>query len=96
MRSHSILVQAEFPDWLGRIPSQIGVPAGGSLSADEWKALVLVFGPLAVCPNVAPFSCTTNSLFHPIAPCGLGRLDRCSRDRGTERRCQDFGQTSKT
>lgn len=40
--------KAEFPAWLGRIPSQIGIPAGGSLSADEWKTLALVFGPLAV------------------------------------------------
>ncbi|KAG8912907.1 hypothetical protein FRC00_003508 [Tulasnella sp. 408] len=40
--------KAEFPAWLGRIPSQIGIPAGGSLSADEWKTLALVFGPLAL------------------------------------------------
>lgn len=37
------------PSWVGRLPHQVGYPAGGSLSADEYKALVLVYCPLVVC-----------------------------------------------
>jgi hypothetical protein len=36
------------PPWVARLPTQIGYPAGGSLTADEWKALGLVFGPIVV------------------------------------------------
>ena len=37
------------PSWVGRLPKQVGYPAGGSLSADEYKALFLVYLPLIVC-----------------------------------------------
>ena len=36
------------PSWVARLPNQVGYPAGGSLSADEWKALVLVYCPAVV------------------------------------------------
>lgn len=45
--------QTEFPTWVGRLPSMVGEPAAGSLSADEWKTLVLIFGPLAVSTKVS-------------------------------------------
>ena len=32
----------------GRLPQEIGIPAGGSLTADQWKNLVLVHGPIIV------------------------------------------------
>lgn len=41
-------IQMELPVWVGRIPKKIGYPAGGNLSADEWKTLALIFGPIAV------------------------------------------------
>ena len=36
------------PDWVGRLPKDVGYPAGGSLNTDEYKALVLVYGPVIV------------------------------------------------
>ena len=36
------------PYWVGRMPSSIGYPAGGSLSADEYKTLALVYLPIIV------------------------------------------------
>ncbi|KAG1755257.1 uncharacterized protein EDB91DRAFT_1042129 [Suillus paluster] len=42
--------QFEMPNWVGCLPEQVGYPAGGSLTSDEWKGLALVF-----CPIVIPF-----------------------------------------
>ena len=36
------------PAWVGRLPSDVGYPAAGSLSADEYKALALVYMPVIV------------------------------------------------
>lgn len=36
------------PSWVGRLPSQVGYPVAGSLSADEYKALILVYLPIVV------------------------------------------------
>ncbi|KAG2350555.1 hypothetical protein BDR05DRAFT_993937 [Suillus weaverae] len=47
---HSYLETFEMPSWVGRLPEQVGYPAGGSLTSDEWKGLALVF-----CPIVIPF-----------------------------------------
>ncbi|KAL5485861.1 hypothetical protein ACEPAI_6903 [Sanghuangporus weigelae] len=40
---HAYLSMFEMPSWVGRLPHQVRYPAGGSLSADEYKALVLVY-----------------------------------------------------
>lgn len=45
---HAYLASFEMPSWVARLPTQIGYPAGGSLSADEWKCLGLVYGPIVV------------------------------------------------
>lgn len=43
------------PLWVARLPHKIGYPAGGSLTADEWKCLGMVFGPAVVStPSFAP------------------------------------------
>ncbi|CDO74258.1 hypothetical protein BN946_scf184642.g3 [Trametes cinnabarina] len=36
---HDFLESFEIPAWVGRLPSRVGEPAGGSLSADEYKLL---------------------------------------------------------
>jgi hypothetical protein len=36
------------PSWVARLPSQVGYPAGGSLTADEWKGLAMVYCPVIV------------------------------------------------
>ena len=36
------------PDWVARLPNQVGYPAGGSLTADEWKGLAMVYCPVIV------------------------------------------------
>ena len=35
--------------WMGRLPTKVGYSAGGSLTAIEYKALILAFLPIAVC-----------------------------------------------
>lgn len=36
------------PSWAARLPKDVGYPAGGSLTSDEWKCLLLIYGPLVV------------------------------------------------
>lgn len=38
----------EMPLWVGRLPRNVGSTSGGSLTADEYKAFVLVFLPVIV------------------------------------------------
>ncbi|KAL5489731.1 hypothetical protein ACEPAI_4563 [Sanghuangporus weigelae] len=45
---HEYLSTFEMPSWVGRLPNQVGYPAGGALSADEYKALVLIYCPIIV------------------------------------------------
>ncbi|OCH84788.1 hypothetical protein OBBRIDRAFT_798774 [Obba rivulosa] len=43
---HALLVDLELSARLGHLPSLIGEPAGGSLTADQWLLLATVVGPL--------------------------------------------------
>ncbi|OCH87011.1 hypothetical protein OBBRIDRAFT_851644 [Obba rivulosa] len=43
---HALLADLELPARLGRLPSLIGEPAGGSLTADQWLLLATVVGTL--------------------------------------------------
>ncbi|KAI0038536.1 hypothetical protein FA95DRAFT_1505463 [Auriscalpium vulgare] len=45
---HNYLRAFEMPSWVARLPQQVGYPAGGSLSADEWKGMATVYGPLVI------------------------------------------------
>lgn len=45
------------PSHLGRLPTLVGVPAGGSLTADQWLLLATVVGPLAVCNKLCLADC---------------------------------------
>ncbi|GJE84480.1 hypothetical protein PsYK624_005560 [Phanerochaete sordida] len=47
---HEYLEKFEMPSWVARLPKEVGYPAGGNLTSDEWKALLLVY-----CPIVIPF-----------------------------------------
>lgn len=38
----------EMPDWVARVPNDVGYPAGGSLTSDEWKAMAMVYCPIVV------------------------------------------------
>ncbi|KAG1728034.1 uncharacterized protein EDB91DRAFT_1086205 [Suillus paluster] len=45
---HTYLDAFEMPPWEARLPEQVGYPAGGSLTSDEWKGLALVFCPIII------------------------------------------------
>ena len=45
------------PAKLGRLPSLIGEPAGGSLTADQWLVFATVVVPLAVRNLIHVFPC---------------------------------------
>ncbi|KZO90608.1 hypothetical protein CALVIDRAFT_568941 [Calocera viscosa TUFC12733] len=47
---HEILARFEIPGWYARLPSQVGYPAGGSLTSDEWCCLAVLYGPAAIPP----------------------------------------------
>ncbi|KAF7290474.1 alcohol dehydrogenase [Mycena kentingensis (nom. inval.)] len=48
---HDYLQAMEMPSWVARLPNQVGYPAGGNLTSDEWKGMLLVFLPLII-PHV--------------------------------------------
>lgn len=45
---HELISLCLVPDYLGRLPKEIGVPAGGSLTADQWIILATTMGPLTI------------------------------------------------
>ncbi|KAJ7170889.1 hypothetical protein C8R43DRAFT_1120617 [Mycena crocata] len=45
---HTILSKLQLPAHLGRLPSLIGEPAGGSLTADQWLNFCTIVAPLAI------------------------------------------------
>ncbi|KIO14438.1 hypothetical protein M404DRAFT_1009458 [Pisolithus tinctorius Marx 270] len=45
---HDLLADFEIPSSCGKLPTDIGVPAGGSLTADQWLLLATVYGPIAI------------------------------------------------
>ncbi|KAF7358278.1 hypothetical protein MVEN_00876900 [Mycena venus] len=45
---HAILAKLKLPAHLGRLPSLIGEPAGGSLTADQWRVFATVVAPLII------------------------------------------------
>ncbi|EKM61709.1 uncharacterized protein PHACADRAFT_82310 [Phanerochaete carnosa HHB-10118-sp] len=47
-RIHGYLTKFEMPSWVARLPKDVGYPAGGSLTSDKWKALLLVYGPIMI------------------------------------------------
>lgn len=63
-----IPLQIIMPAELGRLPSLIGIPAGGSLTADQWLLLAVVVAPVAVhaYPHICQ-QCLTN-FFVPQIP----------------------------
>jgi hypothetical protein len=61
MRSRSDIVsQLRMPAKLGRLPSLIREPAGGSLTADQWLVFATVVAPLAVRKLSSTFLCIMN------------------------------------
>ncbi|KAJ7712854.1 hypothetical protein B0H16DRAFT_1811810 [Mycena metata] len=48
---HEYLQALEMPSWVARLPSKVGYPAGGNLTSDEWKGMLLVFLPL-ILPHI--------------------------------------------
>ncbi|PSR77234.1 hypothetical protein PHLCEN_2v7995 [Hermanssonia centrifuga] len=45
---HTYLKAFEMPSWVARLPKEVGYPAGGSLTSDEWKAMLLLYCPLVI------------------------------------------------
>lgn len=46
-----LLAQFEVPAWVAWLPTLVGIPAGGSLTGDEYKMLITVFGVPVVSTN---------------------------------------------
>ncbi|KAJ6517961.1 hypothetical protein C8R47DRAFT_1062533 [Mycena vitilis] len=47
-RFHALLAELRLPAFLGRLPGLMGVPAGGSLTADQWLVAAVVVCPLLI------------------------------------------------
>ncbi|KAL6299004.1 hypothetical protein BKA93DRAFT_753720 [Sparassis latifolia] len=45
---HEYLKIFEMPQWVARLPNNVGYAAGGSLTADEWKGMALNYCPIIV------------------------------------------------
>ena len=77
----------EMPAWVARLPTQVGYPAG-SLSADEWKCLSLVYGPIVVCTLLV-----YNSIFKfPLRTCSVTSNLGWVVSMGRTRSCQTNGK----
>jgi hypothetical protein len=67
--------EMEMPTWVARLPNKVGLPAGGNLTSDEWKGMLLVLCPLIVCLVLS-----MNYSDYLLAPTYLGRVvPYCSR-----------------
>ncbi|KAG9317973.1 hypothetical protein JVU11DRAFT_29 [Chiua virens] len=47
-RLHELLPEFTIPVSCGKLPTDIGMPSGGSLTADQWLLLVTVYGPIVI------------------------------------------------
>ncbi|KAJ7182051.1 hypothetical protein C8R46DRAFT_1210561 [Mycena filopes] len=58
---HALLAKLQLPSHLGPLPSLIGEPAGGSLTADQWRNFPTVVAPLVVtlCSTANLYNCLT-------------------------------------
>ncbi|KAH9914437.1 hypothetical protein B0H21DRAFT_703670, partial [Amylocystis lapponica] len=63
---HEYLKSFEMPRWVARLPKDVGYPAGGSLTADEWKGMALNYCPAIVCAVSTPILALLNSLQIPL------------------------------
>ncbi|KAI6034173.1 hypothetical protein BKA83DRAFT_55423, partial [Pisolithus microcarpus] len=45
---HNMLSDFIIPSSCGKLPTDIGIPAGGSLTADQWLLLATVYGPIVI------------------------------------------------
>ncbi|KAI0093118.1 hypothetical protein BDY19DRAFT_902918 [Irpex rosettiformis] len=45
---HDLLRDFSLPTSAGKLPKDIGIPAGGSLTADQWKLLAIFHGPVII------------------------------------------------
>ncbi|EPS97090.1 hypothetical protein FOMPIDRAFT_1129209, partial [Fomitopsis schrenkii] len=59
-RFHDILSKLDIPAYLGRLPTLMGQPAGGSLTADQWLIAATVILPIAL-PQIWDEYCTGES-----------------------------------
>ncbi|KAH9920495.1 hypothetical protein B0H21DRAFT_781673 [Amylocystis lapponica] len=49
---HEYLKTFDMPRWVARLPKDVGYPAGGSLTADEWKGMALNYCPAIPKPRM--------------------------------------------
>ncbi|KAJ7748675.1 hypothetical protein B0H16DRAFT_1319717 [Mycena metata] len=47
-RFHALLAELRLPAFLGRLPGLMGIPAGGSLTADQWLVAAVIVCPILV------------------------------------------------
>ncbi|KAG1786107.1 uncharacterized protein HD556DRAFT_1310092 [Suillus plorans] len=43
---HDVIQDTSVPSWLGSVPSNFGEVSAGTIKADEWQLLVMVYLPL--------------------------------------------------
>lgn len=58
----SFHIQFESPPWAAHLPKAVGEPAGGSLTADEYKALATTIGPIVVSLSCLKRKCSLDRL----------------------------------
>lgn len=64
------------PSWVARLPKDVRYPAGGSLTSDEWKALLLVYSPIVVCYRAHFFSDFLRSLEYLVDSVHMGQMGK--------------------
>ncbi|KAI0069570.1 hypothetical protein K474DRAFT_1714113 [Panus rudis PR-1116 ss-1] len=84
-RLHALLAELSIPVKLGRLPSLVGEPAGGSLTADQWRILATVVGPLVRASKAR----TKTRAVTPQDPRSSGPVRRTARLRQPSKRLQE-------
>jgi hypothetical protein len=62
----ALIIPAAIPQFVvsaacGNLPTNIGIPSGGSLTADQWLLLSTIYSGSHNCPNVCMFFTKVNN-----------------------------------
>ncbi|KIO10550.1 hypothetical protein M404DRAFT_21461 [Pisolithus tinctorius Marx 270] len=64
---HNMLADFIVPGLCGKLPTDIRIPAGGSLTADQWLLLTTVYGPIVIWSMYIPHNASEEEFSHHLS-----------------------------
>ncbi|KIM52664.1 hypothetical protein SCLCIDRAFT_11799 [Scleroderma citrinum Foug A] len=89
---HNMLADFITPGTCGKLPTDIGTPAGGSLSADQWLLLATVYGPIIV-PQIWGAYLLHNATDEALCRC-VSTIERAEAEKQQEVVCKANNKAS--